>query len=249
MFNSLSGAKAGKRRPTNEGHNQCNRRDLEATVDERFGRCSYFLIVETDDMSYEAIDNVNADLSTSAGIQSASYAASTGAEAVITGNCGPKAMQVFAETNMRIILGQQGTIKDVLQKFKDGTLNPSTRENVPEKSGVAQSASNRGVNQPGMGGGGGRGIGGGGRCMGGSGRGMGGGGGRGMGGCGRGMGTGGGGGMGRQYQAPGATGAPAVPNRAANASKGQELNQLQQQADELKRQMDAIQAKIKEMGS
>ena len=215
-------------------------RDLESTVDERFGRCRYFIIVETDDMSYETVDNVNADLSTSAGIQAASYVANTGAEAVITGNCGPKAMQVFAETNIRIILGQQGTIKDVLQKFKDGALTPSTRENVPEKSGVAQSASNRGFSQPGMGGGGGRGMGGGGRCMGG-------GGGRGMGGCGRGMGTGGGGGMGGQYQRPGATGSPAVPNRAANASKSQELDQLQRQADELKKQMDTIQAKIKDL--
>jgi predicted Fe-Mo cluster-binding NifX family protein len=151
-------------------------KDLEATVDERFGRCQYFIIVETDDMSYEVIDNVNADLSTSAGIQSASYVASTGAEAVITGNCGPKAMQVFAETNVRIILGQHGVIKDVIQKFKSGALTPSTRENVPEKSGAAPSVSNQGFGQPGMGGGGGRGMGGGGRCMGGSGRGMGGGG-------------------------------------------------------------------------
>jgi predicted Fe-Mo cluster-binding NifX family protein len=221
-------------------------RDLDATVDERFGRCRYFLIVETDDMSVEAVDNVNADLSTSAGIQSASYVASTGAEALITGNCGPKAMQVFAETNIRIILGQKGTIKDVLKKFKDGTLSPSTRENVPEKSGALQSASNRSFSQPGMGGGGGRGMGGGGRCMGGGGRGMGGGGGRCMGGGGRGMGMGGGG-MGRQYQPPGASGSTEVPDRAANVSRGQELDRLQRQADELKKQMDAIQAKIKDL--
>ncbi|BBO67643.1 hypothetical protein DSCA_15730 [Desulfosarcina alkanivorans] len=218
-------------------------RDLTSTVDERFGRCRYFLIVETDDMSFEVVDNDNADLSTSAGIQSASYVASTGAEAVITGNCGPKAMQVFAETNIRIILGQQGTIRDVLQKFKDGDLTPSTRENVPEKSGAAGTLPKRGFSQPGMGGG--RGMGGGGRCMGG--RGMGGGGGRGMGGCGRGMGTGGGGGMGRQYQRPGGTGSPVLPGKAENLSKGEELDQLQRQADELKRQMDAIQAKIRDL--
>ena len=219
--------------------------DLESTVDERFGRCKYFLIVETDDMSYEAVDNVNADLSTSAGIQSASFVASTGAEALITGNCGPKAMQVFAETNIRIILGQKGKISDVLREFKSGALNASTRENVPEKSGVAQSASNRSFSQPGMGGG--RGMGGGGRCMGGSGRGMGGGGGRGMGGCGRGMGMGGGSGMGSQYQRPGAAGSPVAPTGAATVSKEQQLDQLQRQADELKKQMDAIQAKINKL--
>ncbi|BBO85176.1 hypothetical protein DSCO28_57420 [Desulfosarcina ovata subsp. sediminis] len=177
--------------------------NLESTVDERFGRCQYFIILETDDMSYEVIENTNANLSGSAGIQSASLVASKGVEAVITGNCGPKAMQVFAETTIKVIIGQHGMIKDVVEKFKNGALSPSTRGNVPEKSGVVQSASVPGVQQPGMagggrgmGGGGGRGMGGcGGRGMGGGGRGMGGGGGRGMGGGG-GRGMGGGGGMG-----------------------------------------------------
>ena len=64
--------------------------DLSATIDERFGRCRYFILLETDDMSFDVIDNPNADLSTSAGIQSASLVANAGVKAVITGNCGPK---------------------------------------------------------------------------------------------------------------------------------------------------------------
>ena len=209
-------------------------KNLESTIDERFGRCRYFIILETDDMSYEVIENTNADLSTSAGIQSASLVASKGVEAVITGNCGPKAMQVFAATTIKVIIGQHGMIKDVVEKFKRGDLNPSTRGNVPGKSGVAQTESTPGVGQPGLNVGGGRGMGGGG------GRGMGGGGGRGMGG-------GGGRGMGGRCRSLYGAGSSGVQNTAGNLSGEQELVQLQQQADELKKQMDAIHSRMKSL--
>ena len=193
--------------------------NLESSIDERFGRCRYFIILETDDMRYEVIENANADLSTSAGIQSASLVASKGVEAVITGNCGPKAMQVFAATTIEVIIGQHGMVKDVVEKFKRGDLSPSTRGNVPGKSEAAQTASIPGVGQPRM-------------NVGGGGRGMGGGGGRGMGGrC-------------RSLYGAGSLG---VQNTAGNLSKEQELAQLQQQADELKKQMDAIHSRMKSL--
>ena len=195
-------------------------KDLESTIDERFGRCRHFIILETGDMSYEVIENTDADLSTSAGIQSASLVAAKGVEAVITGNCGPKAMQVFAATTIKVIIGQHGMIKDVVEKFKRGELNPSTRGNVPGKSGVAQSESTRGVGRPGVNLGGGGGMG------------MGGGGGMGMGGRCR-----------RLYD----TGSSDVQDPAGNLSREQELVQLQQQADELKKQMNAIHSRMKSL--
>ena len=209
-------------------------KDLESTIDERFGRCRYFIILETENMRYEVIENTNADLSTSAGIQSASLVASQGVEAVITGNCGPKAMQVFAATTIEVIIGQHGMIKDVVEKFKRGDLSPSTRGNVPGVSGVAQATSASDVGQPGMNIGGGRGMGGGG------GRGMGGGGGRGMGG-------GGGRGKGGQCRSLYGAGSSGVQNTSGNLSGEQELAQLQQQADELKKQVDAIHSRMKSL--
>jgi len=193
--------------------------NLESTIDERFGRCRHFIILETDDMSFEVIENTNADLSTSAGIQSASLVASKGVKAVITGNCGPKAMQVFAATTIKVIIGQHGVIKDVVEKFKRGELNPSTRGNVPGKSEVAQTGSTPGTGQPGLNVGGGRGKGGGGRGM-------------------------GGGGQCRRLYAEGSSG---VQNTSGNLTGEQELAQLQQQAEALKRQMDAIHARMKRL--
>lgn len=46
---------------------------LDGAVDPRFGRCPYFLIVETDDLAFEAVENPNVTLGGGAGIQSAQF--------------------------------------------------------------------------------------------------------------------------------------------------------------------------------
>ena len=144
-------------------------KDLNAGIDPRFGRCQYFLIVETDDMSFEPFDNENNALSGSAGIQSASFVASFNVKAVLTGNCGPKAAQVFSAAGIDVITGQTGTVQEVVKRYMQGGLSAAPGGNVEEKAGAG---GRRGMSGGrGMGGGGGRGMGGGG------GRGMGGGGG------------------------------------------------------------------------
>jgi hypothetical protein len=44
---------------------------VDSTVDPRFGRCQFFLIVELDNMSFEAVPNVTNTLEGGAGIQAA----------------------------------------------------------------------------------------------------------------------------------------------------------------------------------
>ena len=44
-------------------------KDLNSQIDPRFGRCSYFLIIETDDMSFDLFGNENIARSGGAGIQ------------------------------------------------------------------------------------------------------------------------------------------------------------------------------------
>ena len=69
---------------------------MEAAIDPRFGRCAYFLFIETDDMSFEAIENTNAGLSNAAGIQSAQLVAEKGAGYILTGRCGPNSQQALS---------------------------------------------------------------------------------------------------------------------------------------------------------
>ncbi|MGD9302757.1 MAG: NifB/NifX family molybdenum-iron cluster-binding protein, partial [Desulfobacterales bacterium] len=48
-------------------------KDLNSQIDPRFGRCSYFLVVNPDDMSFEVFKNESAVLGGGAGIQSAQF--------------------------------------------------------------------------------------------------------------------------------------------------------------------------------
>lgn len=151
---------------------------IDFEIDPRFGRCSWFIIVETDDMSFQSLKNENAELPNGAGIQSVSLVASQGVDVVLTGRLGPKAEQAFSATAIKVGTGFSGTVRQAVEQYQTGTTPTSAVSNVD--NATLPSGNQPGI--PGMGMGGGRGMGMGGRCMGGSGRGMGLGGGRGMGG-------------------------------------------------------------------
>jgi predicted Fe-Mo cluster-binding NifX family protein len=141
-------------------------KELDSNLDPRFGRCSYFLIIETDDLSFEVFENENAALGGGAGIQSAQFVASKGAQAVITGNCGPNALQTFTAAAVQVYVGQAGPIKDIVNKYKNGELTPTTEANAPLHAGAGGMGMGRGKGMGRgreMGGGGGGGMGGGGR--------------------------------------------------------------------------------------
>ena len=109
---------------------------LDAEVDPRFGRCAYFVIVETDDMSFEAVENENVALGGGAGIQSAQLVAGRGAKTVLTGNCGPKAFQSLSAASVQIMVGVSGTVRDAVEKFKAGALDTAPQPSVPSHFGM-----------------------------------------------------------------------------------------------------------------
>ena len=129
--------------------------NLDAQLGARFGRCAFFLVVNPDDMSFEAFNNESAAQGGGAGIQAAQFLASQGVDAVITGNCGPNAVQTLAAAGVELFAGQAGTVKAVVEKFKKGNLRPTSAATVDSHFGMGAGAG------PGRGGGMGRGMGGG----------------------------------------------------------------------------------------
>ena len=174
---------------------------LDASLDPRFGRCAYFLIVDTDTMDLEAVENPNAALGGGAGIQSGQLIAAKGVKFVLTGNCGPNAHETLSAAGIGVIPGCSGTVRDAVERFTAGQLNTVSEPNVASHAGMTGAPSSS-TTQPGPDGGPGMGQGpgsGGGRGMGrgmGKGMGRGGGQGRGRGGGGMGQGRGQGRGMG-----------------------------------------------------
>lgn len=148
---------------------------LDSPVDPRFGRCAYFVTVDTETLEANAVENPGTTAAQGAGIQAAQIVASQGASAVIAGNFGPNAYQALSAAGIRVFTGANGTVRDAVNQFNSGRLQELTAASVPAHFGTGA-----GPGQ-GMGLGPGQGMGGMGR-----GRGMGRGGGRGRG-CGGGM--------------------------------------------------------------
>ena len=127
-------------------------KDLDAQIDPRFGRCGYFLIIDTEDMSYEAFGNENIALSGGAGIQSAQFVASKGAGALISGHCGPNAAQALKAAGIKFYVGQTGTVREAVESYKNGKLTPATEADAPSHAGMGGGGRGRGMGGRGMGG-------------------------------------------------------------------------------------------------
>lgn len=109
---------------------------LDSPIDPRFGRCTYFLLVDTDDMSFEAFYNESGALGGGAGIQAAQFIGSKGAEVVVTGNCGPNAVGTLSAAGIKVIVGQSGTAKEAIERFKRGELSFASGANVAGHYGM-----------------------------------------------------------------------------------------------------------------
>lgn len=109
---------------------------LDAKVDPRFGRCPCFLIIDTDTMEFEAIENPNLALGGGAGIQSSQLMAEKGVSYVLTGNCGPNAYQSLTAAGVGVIVGCSGIVKDAVEQFKMGELNVAGEPTVASHFGM-----------------------------------------------------------------------------------------------------------------
>jgi predicted Fe-Mo cluster-binding NifX family protein len=129
-------------------------RNLDSQIDPRFGRCQYLLIVDSESMRFEALENPAVMAPGGAGIQAAELVGKMGAKAVITGDCGPNAYQVLSAAGIDVFLGASGSAREAVERYRRGELRtapgPSAQPHAGMRPGMGR----------GMGGGMGRGRGG-----------------------------------------------------------------------------------------
>lgn len=94
---------------------------LDSFVDPRFGRCRYFLFIDSDSLAVDARANESAEAAGGAGIQAAKYVVEQGIEALITGSVGPNAAGVLRESGIAVYRGA-GTVGSVVEKLVAGKL-------------------------------------------------------------------------------------------------------------------------------
>lgn len=103
---------------------------LDSEVDPRFGRCQWFIIVDTETLQFEAVENSSSAASGGAGIAAAQMIAAKGVKAVLTGNCGPNAYKVLSSSGIQVITGVSGKVKDAIDAYRKGEYRASPRPNV-----------------------------------------------------------------------------------------------------------------------
>ena len=109
---------------------------MDSEVDPRFGRCQYFVLVDTETGNFEAIDNASGMASGGAGIATAQMIASKGVQAVLTGNCGPNAYQVLSGAGIELVTGVLGKIADAIDSYKKGAFSAAGQANVADHFGM-----------------------------------------------------------------------------------------------------------------
>ena len=106
-------------------------KDLNAKVDLRFGRAQNFIIYNTEDKSFVAIDNTqNLNAPQGAGIQSAQHIVDSGASVLITGNTGPKAFRVLEAGNIEVFLSEAISVQEAIERYMSGSLEKISQANV-----------------------------------------------------------------------------------------------------------------------
>ncbi len=164
--------------------------NIDSSIDPRFGRAQWFLIVDSETNEHLAVANASAELNQGAGIQTAQMLKNHDVSVVITGHIGPNAFTALSSANISMFEAPAVSIMAAVGMYLNDDLKPILF------AGSARNSAGMGMNNGaqvetgqqmarGMGG-----------CRGG--RGMGRGGGRGMGnGMGQNRGNGGGRGAGR----------------------------------------------------
>jgi len=117
---------------------------LDAAVDSRFGRCPYFVIVDSETMEFKAVPNDSSSAAHGAGIQAAQTVVNLGAKVVITGNVGPNAFGALSAAGIEIMTDASGTIKEVIEKYKKGELHKTGSPTVGGHSGMGGMGRGRG---------------------------------------------------------------------------------------------------------
>ena len=106
-------------------------KDPSSQTDPRFGRAKYFVVIDSETGEFTAHDNSqNLNVAQGAGIQSAKNVADFGAEAIVSGNAGPKAFAALTSAGIAVYTGASGSVQEAMEAFKAGTLTQAGKANV-----------------------------------------------------------------------------------------------------------------------
>ena len=115
-----------------------NGTELEAQASPVFGRCPAYVFVDTETMQFEGLENPAIATPSGAGIEAAQFVIERGAQAVVTGIVGPNAYSVLQASGVPVYLCGGGTVREAVEAYVAGRLQPVGGANVPAYSGTGR---------------------------------------------------------------------------------------------------------------
>ncbi|MEN8242822.1 MAG: NifB/NifX family molybdenum-iron cluster-binding protein [Chloroflexota bacterium] len=98
----------------------------------RFGRCEYFVFVDTDTQAWETKPNPAASARGGAGTKVVQFLADNGVAATITGRYGPNAYTALEAAGIKTFQADSGTPEELLEKFIENKLEEVDAASGPE---------------------------------------------------------------------------------------------------------------------
>lgn len=108
---------------------------LDSTLDVRFGRCEYFVIYNSEDGNFKALENAGQLSSGGAGIAAAQQIIDEKVDAIITGNLGPNAYELINRSGIKVYSCGSIPVKTAIEKCQSGDL-AELKEAGPSHNGM-----------------------------------------------------------------------------------------------------------------
>jgi predicted Fe-Mo cluster-binding NifX family protein len=90
---------------------------LESEVDDEFGMCEYFIVIDPNTMEYKALLNEASHSPTGTGAMAAQFVANLGVDVVLTGFVGPHAKRILKEAGIKIVEGVEGSVRSAIERY------------------------------------------------------------------------------------------------------------------------------------
>ena len=99
-------------------------RGLEAVLSQHFGRCPYYVMVDIDGKEIKEAKVVKSPFYGSHGEpgEVPAFIKGLGAQVIISGGMGPKAVGFFEQFGIQAVTGVSGVVREVISAYMDGVI-------------------------------------------------------------------------------------------------------------------------------
>ena len=96
--------------------------DLDAPIEQRFGRCAWIVVVDSETMEFQSLENPGPLAGTGAGVAASQLVSDAGADVVVAGSFGPNAIAALKAGGLSLYKAGGGTVRDAVAAAVEGTL-------------------------------------------------------------------------------------------------------------------------------